>query len=208
MNKKGRMKRFKAFCFDGIDGSGKTTLIRQLATHYKSEGYDTQIITSPSQPVRESLASLSPMDQFSVLIEDCKNLSRKMIHYHDDLNVLHPKTIFLLDRWALYTTFAYQLPYISGDYQSMSRGVIYSLLDCDPVVKPDRLFILDCPVQLATFRKTNNDIINAKQEDIRSEFIRLAGSPYFTNITLVNASQSFIEVKDQVIEEMDQILCH
>ncbi len=135
-------------CFEGIDGSGKTSHSRSAVDFLKSVSFDAVYTTEPTRysiPGRKLRESFFALERFPVEEEFRLFLEDRIIHLKDEvIPQLKNKKIVVTDRYY-FSSVAYQ----------GSRGLDwkYILSENEKVsIVPDIVLLLDLPVDVAIKR--------------------------------------------------------
>ncbi|HLC80021.1 MAG TPA: dTMP kinase [archaeon] len=183
--------------FEGIDGSGKGTLIACLEKFLLKKGLEKETIVHTAEPtsgfygkkVRELLAlSVDPQvnaRQFlDLYVADRKEHVQKVLE-----PAMRAGKIILCDRYK-YSTFVYQ------GLQEIPAGKISALHVGMPV--PDIVFILDIPVDVALQRingdKKRRQLEAFEKKDflekVRASFLQIKKTFPAENIIILDSSKS------------------
>jgi len=187
--------------FEGIDGSGKTTISKKLKTFFDDKDFDTVWLREPSdtiwgQKIR-TLANLKDSipieEELNYFIEDRKIDLKKNI-----IPALEKGKIVILDRYY----------YSNGCYQG-ARGLdVKEIIDDNLVFakKPDITFIIDVPVDIALTRiKKNRDeaaILFEKKdflEKVRNNYMNLK----YPEIKIIDGTNSIDRVFNDVVKSLN-----
>ena len=164
--------------FEGPEGSGKTTQIKQLAEHLRGRGCDVLTVREPggtsiSEQIRAVLHSLSnremqPRTEILLYCAARAQLVGQVIRPH-----LQSGGVVLCDRYAD-STLAYQ-----GYGRSLDLQTLRMILDfATGGLWPDLTFYLDIDVEAGLKRKkTGGDEWN-RMDDLDIEFYRRVRSGY------------------------------
>ena len=185
-------------CFEGIDGSGKTSHSRFVVDYLKSNGYNAVYTTEPTRysipgrKLRESFFAperLPVKEEFKLFLED------RIIHLKDEvIPQLNDGKIVVTDRYY-FSSVAYQ----------GSRGLDwhYILEENEKVsIVPDIVLLLDLPVDAAISRIANDRVegvnIFEKKENLqRVNEIYFALVEKFPNLfQVIDVNKPLSEVKD------------
>jgi dTMP kinase len=172
--------------FEGIDGSGKSTLIRQLAEHLKGLGLTVEITRQPGGTnlggeLREILLRTKgapPCPEAELLIYEADRA-------HHVATILRPllqkKTWVLCDRYAD-SSLAFQ-----GAGRKISKEKVRWLNEfATQGLRPDMTVLVDCPVELGMKRREQRQATDKTKADrfekekkafhqaVRDEFLALA----------------------------------
>src|SRR3989344_670591 len=190
---------------EGIDGSGKGSVIAEVNNLLLSRGTPEKRIILTAEPtggfygkkVRELLKSSADPDPFarnflSLYVADRKEHIEKVI-----MPSLKERKIILCDRYK-YSTFVYQR------LQGIPLEEISSLHKSLPV--PDLVFILDVPVEVALERISGDrkrkytESFEKKEflEKVRSEFLNLGKIFPAEEIIVVDSSRPLEDVSREI----------
>ena len=178
---------------EGIDGSGKTTVVRFLIEELRKRGYDVVAFKEPTDSeygrrIRQILKErrVSPEEELDLFIKD-----REFDVQNNILPALKSGKIVIMDRYY-YSTIAYQ------GALGLDVEMIRKLNEQFP--KPDLVIILDVSPETALKR------IKAKRrpdrfEDI--EYLRKVREIFLSlknNVVVVDAERNIDEVKRDVLK--------
>jgi len=188
----------KFIVFEGIDGSGKTTLSRMLLSDFKTAGIDTVWFREPSdspwgkkiRDLAHSADSIPIEEELSYFMED-----RKWDINHNILPALTKGRTVILDRY-FFSTACYQ-----GARGLDMTEIIAANTAFAP--KPDITFIIDVDVDVAMKRIKDNREQEAKLFEKR-EFLQKVKANYLMladkNIHIIDGNDSldavFALIKD------------
>ncbi|KOR75321.1 thymidylate kinase [Candidatus Phytoplasma pruni] len=154
----------KLIVFEGLDGSGKTTLIQKIKKQLEKQGHEVITLqglgsSSIGQPLRDIFltnAQLKPLTRYLLSFANMQQTQEEEIKPHLETN-----KIILIDRW-LGSNFAYRVyPYqIDKNYQ------LFNKLSKN-FIKPHLTVYLQIEPQLGLQRKLNQknhklDVIETK----------------------------------------------
>ncbi|ADB57416.1 dTMP kinase [Archaeoglobus profundus] len=178
---------------EGIDGSGKTTIVRFLVEELKKRGYDVVAFKEPTdseygKKIRQILKErkISPEEELKLFIKDREFNVRNNI-----LPALKSGKVVIMDRYY-YSTIAYQ------GALGLDIGKIKTLNEQFP--KPDLVIILDVSPETALKR------IKAKRKPDRFEdleYLRKVRNIFLSlknNIVVIDAERDIEEVKRDVLK--------
>jgi dTMP kinase len=136
----------KFIAFEGIDGAGKSTLIKSINEKYLAEGIATHLTAEPTKNyigtyIREILTGKREGDEKTIA---SLFLADRIDHItHSEYGILHilEKGIHVLcDRYYL-SSYAYHVPYVSMDWVIAANSI------CAAICRPDMTFYIDIPVE-------------------------------------------------------------
>ena len=189
-------------CFEGIDGSGKTTHSRLIVGYLSSLGFDAVYTTEPtrfSTPgriLRESFFApkrLPVEEEFRLFLEDRK------IHLKEEvIPLLNDGKIVVTDRYY-FSSVAYQ----------GSRGLDWKFIleeNIKIAIKPDLVLLLDLSEdeaikRIALDREEGINTFEKKESLQKVRHIYLELSKNFPHlIHVINASKSISEIQEELQE--------
>lgn len=193
--------------FEGIDGSGKSTLIKQVGEYLKSKNLNTLTTYEPyDKDIRDLIKSgkYLPKAELALFMADRVQHIEQVI-----FPALKENIIVLCDRF-IDSTIAYQF---GGN--GISPNVIkamYKLLDYP--IYPERTYYLDIPVSEAMFRISNRYSKEYDKYDCQSyEFYQNIQVGYIQAIRedpsrfcTINANRPINKVLSDVITDLDRVL--
>ncbi|HZX19731.1 MAG TPA: dTMP kinase [archaeon] len=196
--------------FEGIDGSGKGTIIKETKSFLLQNGVSQKDIFVTAEPtngfygkkVRELLKTSPKPELNAPQFLDLYVADRKEHIEKELLPALKENKIILCDRYK-YSTFVYQA------LQGIPVEKIKKLHEGMPV--PDLIFILDVPAKTALERISKRKQLDSFEkkdflEKVRNGFLSLKEIFPEENIHIVDASKSIKEVKKQITYWLNQFL--
>jgi dTMP kinase len=200
-------ERHAFIVFDGIDGSGKSTIARKIAKYLKSKGLKVFLTHEPS-----NFASGKKIREL-VRKKSSQKLSRKFwiaLFTQDRLEHINkfilPKLkegIVISDRYY-YSTLAYQMK--ENEWQEYLKKYRF--------LKPDMAFILDVNPKIALQRvekaKPSKAVFEKERflEKVRKRYVRLCKLKNLLkeNLFLIDANQPMLKVFADVKKFIDKEL--
>lgn len=193
--------------FEGIDGSGKSTLIKQVGEYLKSKNLNTLITYEPyDEDIRNLIKSgkYLPKAELALFTADRVQHIENII-----LPALKDNMIVLCDRF-IDSTIAYQF---GGN--GISPDIIkamYKLLNYP--IYPERTYYLDIPISEAMFRISKRYSKEYDKYDCQSyEFYQNIQIGYKQAIRedpsrfcTVNANRSINKILSDIILDLDRVL--
>ncbi len=179
---------------EGIDGAGKTTIVKFLEEELKKLGYDVVVFKEPTnsefgKKIREILRTreIKPEEELELFIRD-----RDYDVKNNVIPALKSGKIVLMDRYY-YSTIAYQGALgIDVDY-------IYKLNERFP--KPDLIVILDVKPEIG-LQRIKNKRKPDRFEDL--EYLRRVREIFLSlkndNVVVINAERDLNDVKRVVLK--------
>ncbi|MGZ3139938.1 dTMP kinase [Candidatus Phytoplasma solani] len=205
----------KFISFEGLDGGGKTTLIKQLKKYLKNQhkkviicqGLGSSLIGKPIRNLFLNQSNLSPNTRFLLSLTNMLQTQEELI-----IPSLLKGYIVLIDRWYD-STFAYQSDDINLDYgdKMLTSKIINHFL-----IKPNLTIYLDINPKIGLKRKqiqTNHKIDSIEQkpliyfQNVRKNYLnqhKYCNNPNCKhenyNSFLINATQSKNKILKQIIK--------
>lgn len=184
--------------FEGIDGSGKTTLSRMFEEHLNKSGVDTQWLREPTdsplgdriRQIAQTERTIPPREELAFFIED-----RKWDVEHNISPALRAGKTVILDRYF----------YSNACYQG-AHG-----LDMDEILKINRafapeadiVFVIDVEVKraLERIRQNRHSQVRLFEKEaylrkVRENYLKLSGP----NIILVDGNGGVNEVFAEIVK--------
>ena len=199
------------FVFEGIDGSGKTSVCEAISILLQKEGLDTIRLREYTKESpwgieiheRSRRGDLSPREELELFIRDREwHIENRIIP------ALRSGKIILLDRYFFAT----------GAYQSVSTGIAWSEIlrrnrEEIKAPEPDIVFLLDIPANEGLSRLAENRSEQNVQFErldrllkVREAYLDIANadSAYFVTIDARKPLEEVIsEVYEKIIDYMD-----
>lgn len=156
--------------FEGIDGSGKTSVITKVKEHFKNKGFKVSIVTFPSKSLYGEravnlLKSENPNQKeiAKAFVDDFNNFSNNFINKKNEI------VIFDRSPWSF---LAYQINFLDEYlFMEMKESIKFIKMDCVLLID------LDPNVSLSRIKRKKDAIENSGIETmsaIRSSFRKLA----------------------------------
>lgn len=200
--------------FEGIDGSGKSTQIKRLADHLRTNGHDVVLTREPggsdgAEEIRALVLQGDP-DRWSAETEILLFTAARRDHLERLIRpALDAGKIVLCDRFADSTRM----------YQGLSRGDLRSAVDSLHElmigVEPDLTVLVDMdPAEGLKRAKGRNgteerfeDFGASLQETMRAGFLTLA-KEYSARFRVINGAQDMDAVANDISTIVDAALSH
>ncbi|RLB11636.1 MAG: dTMP kinase [Deltaproteobacteria bacterium] len=211
-------RRARFITFEGIDGCGKSTQAKRLASYLKNKGIPVLLTFEPGGTgigynIRKIL--LDPKNKhISPLAELFLYMADRAQHIKEVIGPSLEKGIWVISDRFYDATLA---------YQGFGRGIDISFIDmlnqkaCGKI-RPDITFLMDCPVETAIIRISNR-IANSnpdkgqlrfEQEDLRfHEMVRKGylsiAARHKDRIVMVDATSSIDEIERFIINKIEML---
>jgi dTMP kinase len=166
----------KLIVFEGLDGSGKTTLITAFQKHLNHQKIPNNLYqglgsSSIGLQIRNLFLNFEKVDyltRFYLSIANMAQIQKELIFPQ-----LKKNPFIILDRW-LPSTYAYQLfPYLKKENQVFQQ--IFKIMYQNLILKPDLLIYLDIDPQIGRNRKK-------EQKNHQSDVIERKPLTYFQTV--------------------------
>ena len=189
--------------FEGIEGSGKSSLIKNLKNYYKNHALDVFFTKEPGgtelgEKIREILldptSKIDPSSELFLLMAD------RVHHVKNKINPnLNENKIVFCDRY-IDSTIAYQ-----GGGRDLDDKDIEGMIKMLKLPIPDLTILLDVPVETGLMRaKERSELDRFEKEDIdfhkkiRQSYLNLQ-KKYPERIIIFNASMNENDVFEEVL---------
>jgi dTMP kinase len=189
--------------FEGIEGSGKSSLIKNLKNYYKNHVLDVFFTKEPGgtelgEKIREILldptSEIDPSSELFLLMAD------RVHHVKNKINPnLNENKIVFCDRY-IDSTIAYQ-----GGGRDLDDKDIEGMIKMLKLPIPDLTILLDVPVETGLMRaKERSELDRFEKEDIdfhkkiRQSYLNLQ-KKYPDRIIIFNASMNENDVFEEVL---------
>ena len=189
--------------FEGIDGSGKTTLSKELYKFLTRRGIKAVWTREPyDKRIRELILS----EELSPWVETLLFLSDRGIHVRNFVKPhLQKGYTVITDRFYLSTL----------AYQGFGRGLELKLLEelnnkVTEGLKPDITFLIDLPIEVALERLEKRGDSKSKFEKeeflkrVREGFLKLAEEN--KNIVILQGTENIYSLLGQILKYIDDFL--
>ena len=143
--------------FEGVDGSGKTSVINAITTYLKNQGYDLEITREPggtsiSEQIRTILLNPNNTEMYPLAEAYLYAASRDQHVFEKILPALKKNKIVITDRFV-HSSLAYQ-----GVVKKLGLEFVLNLNRpaINETLFPDITFILDVPAEIARARMSKD----------------------------------------------------
>ena len=189
--------------FEGIEGSGKSSLIKNLKNYYKNHALDVFLTKEPGgtelgEKIREIL--LDPSSEIDPSSELLLLMADRVQHVKNKINPnLNENKIVFCDRY-IDSTIAYQ-----GGGRDLDDKDIEGMIKMLKLPIPDLTILLDVPVEMGLMRaKERSELDRFEKEDIdfhkkiRQSYLNLQ-KRFPDRIIIFNASMNENDVFEEVL---------
>ena len=187
----------KLVVVEGIDGAGKTTIMRFLKDELERMGYEAVLLREPSdspwgQKLRSSKSRLPPEEELELFI-----LDRKYDVEHNIVPAMLAGKIVIIDRYY-HSTMAYQGA-LGRDIEMIKK------LNEEVAIKPDLTVILDISPEVAVERAAKRGKLSAFE---KLDYLRKVRDIYLSldDVTLIDAERPLEEVERDVLGAVLELL--
>ncbi len=207
--------RGKFITFEGIDGSGKSTQLRMLASELLMKGFEVLTTCEPGgTPLGRRLreAFLETEENVSPLAELLLFAADRAQHVNFLIKpALEEGKIVISDRYAD-ATFAYQ-----GAGRGFSESTVNQVIElATDGIKPDLTIFFDLPIEKAFLRTNNRNDAGVQKnrmdketddfyERVRSAYLKIAATEP-ERFRIINAEGSTSEVQTRLMEVVLEFL--
>lgn len=212
---KNKILRGTFITFEGIDGSGKSTQLRQLSSDLRLKGYDVLTTLEPGgtplgrrlrEAFLETEETVDPLAELLLFAADRAQHVRFLIQPK-----LAEGKIVISDRYAD-ATFAYQ-----GAGRGFSEAVVKQVIElATDGLKPDLTLFFDLPIetalQRADVRHEGGGLRNRMDSEkrdfyvrVREAYLRLAEQES-ERFRIIDASASIAEIHTEVLRVVTEFL--
>lgn len=198
---------------EGIEGSGKTTQIKEIETFVQKNGLRVLTLREPGgtifgEKLREAILSspvpLHPLAECHLFLASrAQLLKEKILPF-----LLHPGSVVILDRY-IDSTLAYQ-----GKARKLGYETVLTLHQHDPLnLLPHRTYFLDISLETSMERQKARG--NAKDyfESEKAEFYqnlvhgyRELVSVFEERILKIDAEKSPLDVTERIIRDLERFI--
>ncbi len=154
------MQTGKFICLEGIEGAGKSTVIRELAEHLRSLGREVEVTREPGgTELAEAIRAVLLAEHSAPVPPDCELLlmfAARAAHLAQRI-----RPALAAGRWVLCDRFVDASRAYQGAGRGMDRAWIESLAGrvVDQTL-PDRVVVLDLPVEQGFARAARRGALN------------------------------------------------
>lgn len=199
----GEKKEMKQFVtFEGIDGSGKSTVATKVLVRLQKQGYDAVLTVEPTDSPVGKFVKQCISTHADPFVTTFSFIADRILHCKQIEQWLDEKKIVLCDRYAD-STYAYQ----SVQLEPLMKQPLHWLqeLSKNRILIPDRTFFFNIEPKQALKRIQNrSDLIAFEQTEfltkVHENYCRLATEPRFLHL------QASKPINDLVIQCVQDIL--
>lgn len=190
--------------FEGIDGSGKSSLIEKVKEHYLQQGVDVLALREPGstqigEKIRELILheTMSPKTEVMLFFAARAELVETKIK-----PALNKGTLVLLDRYSL-STYAYQ-----GAGRGLDVPILIEINDfATNHLDPDVAFVIDVPVDVALKRSKKTDKFDNETveffERVRETFVMSA--KLYNGFVLLDGTKPLEDLVKETVQIIEML---
>lgn len=181
-------KLSKTYSLEGIDGSGKTTQMREVSSALKELGYNVLVLKSPSDTlfgnfIRANVKTLDKQLLRDLFLLDIKNQQR----FADEYDVII---------WDRHVDSFYSS---NSDMPLEEYKQIYETLGF-----PEKTFFLDLDPSVITEQRkdvVDHHVIDSWQQEKRKRYLELE-KLFPERIIKIDATSKISDIRDQIVSEI------
>lgn len=188
------MKQF--ITFEGIDGSGKSTISRRVFQQLKSDGYDVVLTSEPTGTKIGRYVQQCIKTQSDPFVTAFTFIADRMQHCKQIKEWLDRQKMVLCDRYAE-STYAYQ----GAQLEAYIEKPMYWLQDLsrNRILLPDRTFVFVIDPKQALLRiQHRKELIPFEQiaflEKVHQNYLKLASSKRFLKLDATKEIQELVDI--------------
>jgi len=179
-----RRVRGRFITFEGIDGSGKTTIVRRIEPELRKRGYKVVLTSEPTRTWLGEAVRKSYDDDVGPLAETFLFLADRARHTEEIRKWLTDGTVVISDRYAD-STYAYQGARLEGVVKDPIRWL--QRVSAPAILEPDLTIFLEIPPRLGLRRIAGRkNKVRFEKEGfltrVAKNYDRLARSPRFARV--------------------------
>lgn len=193
--------------FEGIDGSGKTTVSKMVGDALREKGYHVYITKEPTENIQwteEMKHSRDPASGFSLFFRFTED---RYVHQAEIARQLESGRIVLSDRYLL-SSLAYQGAIIESAFPGRKEALKW-MMDTSSIIKvrPELTFYLDVDPYVSMDRLSRRASLSGFEE---SEYLNRVRELYksvdFEGKITIDASQEKEKVFSEILERIEHAL--
>ena len=194
---RGERKKMKSFItFEGIDGSGKSTISKLVFKKLKSEGYDIVYTIEPTNTFLGKYVQKCIETKSDPYITAFAFIADRFEHCKKIIKWLDAGKIVLCDRYAE-STYAYQAAQMEDEVKNPIKWL--KELSQDRIIVPDRtyLFLINPKDAIARINNRENLIPFEKEaflEKVNNNYLKLAVGKRFKKLDATKTIDELVEM--------------
>jgi len=194
---RGERKKMKSFVtFEGIDGSGKSTISKLVFKKLKSEGYDVVYTFEPTNTFLGKYVQKCIETKTDPYITAFAFIADRFEHCKKIIKWLVEGKIVLCDRYAE-STYAYQAAQMEEEVKNPIKWL--KELSQDRIIVPDRTYLFLINPKDAIARITNRESLipfekEAFLEKVNNNYVKLAIGKRFKKLDATKSIDELVEI--------------
>jgi len=194
---RGERKKMKSFItFEGIDGSGKSTISKLVFKKLKSEGYDIVYTFEPTNTFLGKYVQKCIETKTDPYITAFAFIADRFEHCKKIIKWLVEGKIVLCDRYAE-STYAYQAAQMEEEVKNPIKWL--KELSQDRIIVPDRTYLFLINPKDAIARITNRESLipfekEAFLEKVNNNYVKLAIGKRFKKLDATKSIDELVEI--------------
>lgn len=196
------MAKGKFITFEGIDGSGKTTVAKRVTEDLVKKGYKVVYTFEPTDTwLGENVKSshereVSPFTELLLFLADRASHTKQIREWLDD------GTTVICDRYAD-STYAYQAVALKEELEGLDVELVDWLIEisCPFIIEPDLkvLLVVEPSIALKRIKREVTKFENERfLEGVQKVYLELAERD--SRFTIIDASRSLNETKNRALD--------
>jgi dTMP kinase len=187
------MKRF--ITFEGIDGSGKSTVSKLVAEKLRNAGYDVVWTFEPTDSAIGKFVQECIRKQSDPYVTSFTFIADRIVHCKQILQWLNDGKIVLCDRYAE-STYAYQAVQLEGKLKNPLKWL--SELSDGRILIPDRtfLFVVDPKISLARIQ-TRAELVPFERlsflEKVHANYLKVSKGKRFLQVDATKPIEELVQ---------------
>ncbi len=204
--------RGKFIVFEGIDGSGKSTISKMLHERLLRETIQSHLTNEPTNGpigsiIRNIITKRIQSDEKTI---GALFVADRLDHILNDVNgmlkLLNNNIHVICDRYY-YSSYAYHVPFLSLDYVIQANSI------CAELLRPDVVFYLDISPEKSLERiaknRNFNDLFETKEriELVHQNYMNaIAKEGKNDNVIIIDADRSLEEIFDDIWQKTQRVI--
>ena len=190
------------YTFEGIDGSGKTSIMQRTAEFLREGGKEVETTMEPTGTWLGQAVERSYGEDVSPFTEAFLFMADRATHCQQIERWLKEGKLVLSDRFS-HSTYAYQGAALAGILGGGEAAMDFLIKGHEPfVLEPAKVFLFDIDPKLGLERATGRGELSKFE---KLEYLSMVRDNYLVlakryGFTVIDASQTFDEVLEEVMK--------
>lgn len=195
------MAKGKLITFEGIDGSGKTTVAKHITEDLKKKGYKAIYTCEPTKTWLGDAVKSGYEKEISPFTELLLFLADRATHTQQIRDWLNEGSIVICDRYAD-STYAYQAVALKKDLEGLDMDPVEWLIEISRpfVIVPDLtvLLVVESSIALKRIKRQATKFERERfLEDVQKVYLELAEK--YPRFKIIDASKSLDETQHRTL---------